>query len=90
MIFLRQYWTYRGGLLTGTTKALWLLDYVQTLHMEIGTIWRRRLTATTVLFLMNRYIFAGYLVSMVLSSLPGSSTDDECVARFLVAPTVVD
>lgn len=45
---------------------------------------------TTVLFLMNRYISAGYLVFMILLSFPGSSTDDECVVRFLVTSTVID
>ncbi|EIM87051.1 uncharacterized protein STEHIDRAFT_167922 [Stereum hirsutum FP-91666 SS1] len=83
VVFQVDLWLITNYASTAIT-ALWLLDYVQTLHMEIGTIWRRRLTATTVLFLMNRYIFVGYLVSMVLSSLPGSSTDDECNAILIV------
>lgn len=35
--------------------ALWILDYVLTLPMEIEAIWLRKKTGSGVLFLLNRY-----------------------------------
>ncbi|EJF66367.1 hypothetical protein DICSQDRAFT_18633, partial [Dichomitus squalens LYAD-421 SS1] len=38
-------------------SALILYEYLLTFNMEVRLVWRRKFTAATVLFLLNRYIF---------------------------------
>ncbi|KAI0801989.1 hypothetical protein BC629DRAFT_1275220, partial [Irpex lacteus] len=42
-------------------------EYVITFELERRRIWRSRLSAVTVIFLINRYLAVAYSISMILS-----------------------
>ncbi|KAF5378979.1 hypothetical protein D9757_009125 [Collybiopsis confluens] len=55
--------------------ALWVADYFETLSTEVETIWGKKLTGTSVLFIFNRYSFLLILVVNLVIRLPGASGD---------------
>lgn len=57
-------------------QALWIIDFLQTLPMEIEAVWSRTLTGTKILFLLNRYSFALYLFGTLRIILPGAVSND--------------
>ncbi|KAJ3897751.1 hypothetical protein F5879DRAFT_813551 [Lentinula edodes] len=56
-------------------KALWTVDYVETLPTEIHSIWKQKKTGTSILFLMNRYIFILYIIFKGVECFPGHGTN---------------
>ncbi|KAJ3806519.1 hypothetical protein F5876DRAFT_27214, partial [Lentinula aff. lateritia] len=58
--------------------ALWTVDYIETLPTEFNSIWRKKSTGTSVLFLVNRYMFLLFIVMEVLQNFPGNGTDMQC------------
>lgn len=57
--------------------ALWISEYIQTLPMEIEAVWKKKISGTSFLFLINRYSFLVYFMAQTYSNLPGSATDQE-------------
>lgn len=57
------------------SEALWALDFIQTLPMEIQAVWFGKLSGPAILFLVNRYSFGISVIVEVLFSGPGSATD---------------
>lgn len=62
--------------------AVFFLDYVQTLPMEIEAVWSSRLTGASIVFLLNRYVFAASLILSILYQGPGSASDK----RYIFSP----
>ncbi|KIK50967.1 hypothetical protein GYMLUDRAFT_410202 [Collybiopsis luxurians FD-317 M1] len=58
--------------------TLWIADYIDTLPAEIHTIWSKKQTGTSFLFIFNRYIFLIQWVPDLVYTLPGPSTDNIC------------
>ncbi|TDL24216.1 hypothetical protein BD410DRAFT_786312 [Rickenella mellea] len=51
--------------------SILLYDYFLTIDLEVTQVWNQRLTTTSILFLMNRYIFPLYvLLGTVVISIP--------------------
>ncbi|EIM81702.1 uncharacterized protein STEHIDRAFT_115077 [Stereum hirsutum FP-91666 SS1] len=61
-----------------SANALWILDYLQTLPMEIEAIWMKKMSGSSLLFLLNRYLFIVYLVCQTISETPGTMSDEAC------------
>ncbi|KAL5485603.1 hypothetical protein ACEPAI_6644 [Sanghuangporus weigelae] len=74
----------RRSLVTESTKEIFILqyyslasvvllyyDHLLTFPMEVRRVWRRRLTLSSVLFLVNRYaVFGGYIFVLYMSFFP--------------------
>ncbi|KAJ3815252.1 hypothetical protein F5876DRAFT_61659 [Lentinula aff. lateritia] len=59
-------------------STLWIAEFVETLPTEIDSIWvNRKITGTSMLFLMNRYMFLLGLIFQALRVLPGNGTNKE-------------
>ncbi|EIM79377.1 uncharacterized protein STEHIDRAFT_116578 [Stereum hirsutum FP-91666 SS1] len=58
-----------------SANTMWLMDFVYTLPMEWRAIWSKKLTGTSILFLLNRYLFLGWSFdfSSILSPLCNES-----------------
>ncbi|GAW00469.1 hypothetical protein LENED_001992 [Lentinula edodes] len=60
-------------------STLWIAEFIETLPTEIDSIWvNRKITGTSMLFLMNRYMFLLGLIFQALRVLPGNGTNKEC------------
>lgn len=69
---------YISGL--DTFAVIYTLHYIHTLPIELRSIWSRRLTGTSVLFLLNRH---GFMLSQILNTIgdfPGNIGQFPCVA----------
>ncbi|EIM85223.1 uncharacterized protein STEHIDRAFT_157871 [Stereum hirsutum FP-91666 SS1] len=61
-----------------SAAVIWMMDYIQTLPIEVNVIWRRKWTGSSVLFAVNRY---GYLIALAFELflyLPGVTTGRWC------------
>jgi len=61
--------------IVGTT-AMWAYDFLLTFGQEVSHIWTRNATGTSILFVLNRYLFLFYNVVNVLQTFlpnPGNS-----------------
>ncbi|KAF5350940.1 hypothetical protein D9757_014381 [Collybiopsis confluens] len=59
-------------------SALWMADFIATLPTEIRTMWLKKPTGTSVLFILNRYSFLLFLSIRLVGITPGDSTDRGC------------
>ncbi|KAJ4474652.1 hypothetical protein C8J55DRAFT_432939, partial [Lentinula edodes] len=66
-------------------KALWTVDYVETLPTEIHSIWKQKKTGTSILFLMNRYIFILYIIFKGVECFPGHGTNKQCLTIHVIS-----
>lgn len=74
---------FTGSLLTPlmiTCLVIWMQDYCQTFFMEIHAIWSRKLTGSSMLFIVNRYMFLWYIIAQSAMDLPGTTGDRQCVS----------
>lgn len=55
-------------------KALWLYDYVQTFSTEVQAIWLRKISAMSVIFLLNRYLMLLGIIAGMYEDAPGTGT----------------
>ncbi|EIM85378.1 uncharacterized protein STEHIDRAFT_111971 [Stereum hirsutum FP-91666 SS1] len=55
--------------------ALWLVDFFDTLTMEIEAAWKGRMTGTAIIFIVNRYAFAGNLIVQLVFQKPGLASN---------------
>ncbi|KAH7870597.1 uncharacterized protein C8R40DRAFT_1056457 [Lentinula edodes] len=58
--------------------ALCVADHIQTWHREYSSIWRRKITGISVLFLVNRYMLLLSIMIQAVLNFPGNGTDDHC------------
>lgn len=68
---------YISGL--DTFAVIYTLHYIHTLPIELRSIWSRRFTGTSVLFLLNRH---GFMLSQILNTIgdfPGNIGQLPCV-----------
>lgn len=75
-------------MLRSTNAAFWMYDYLQTLPMEIHTIWFKRFTGISLMFYINRYLLLVSVIAEIYTSTPGYASS----ARFrglLSAPQTV-
>lgn len=64
-------------LLSCLSTALWFYDYLLTIGTEVQVIWRKPMTGTALLYLVNRYNFAVFLVCLLIVNTPGNFTNKE-------------
>lgn len=50
---------------------MWVYDYLQTFPTEVDVIWRRNVTGTSLLFLVNRYSTLLCIVADLSAGSPG-------------------
>ncbi|KAJ3924500.1 MAG: hypothetical protein NXY57DRAFT_877880, partial [Lentinula lateritia] len=60
--------------------ALCVADYIETWPREFSTIWKRKITGTSVLFLVNRYMLLLNLMMQSVLNFPGNGTNQQCQA----------
>ncbi|KAJ4474748.1 hypothetical protein C8J55DRAFT_490652 [Lentinula edodes] len=56
--------------------TLCVADHIQTWHREYSSIWRRKITGISVLFLVNRYMLLLSIMIQAVLNFPGNGTDD--------------
>ncbi|KAH7870606.1 uncharacterized protein C8R40DRAFT_1056548 [Lentinula edodes] len=61
-------------------SALCVADYIETWPREFSSIWKRKTTGTSVLFLVNRYTLLLSVMIQAISAFPGNGTDEQCQA----------
>lgn len=49
--------------------VLWFTNFLQTIPMEIEAVWSRKMTMTSLMFLLNRHAFALFLLVSIVSTL---------------------
>lgn len=52
--------------------------------MEIEAVWSRNLTGTSIIFLLNRYVYAIYLITHAKAMFPGSVSDERRVTQYFL------
>lgn len=65
-------------------EGIWMIDFVQTLPIQIEAAWSRKSTGSAVIYLVNRYTFG---MSIILSLVPlssGTASDKTYVSFFVV------
>ncbi|GAW00722.1 hypothetical protein LENED_002268 [Lentinula edodes] len=67
-----------GNYATASASALWIVDHIETLPTELNSIWRKEFTGTSVLFLVNRYMFLLFIVMEGFQNFPGDGSDMQC------------
>ncbi|KAJ3885029.1 hypothetical protein GG344DRAFT_83197 [Lentinula edodes] len=63
---------------TISASVLWLFDFVQTFPLELRSIWSKRLSGMSIIFILNRYLFLFSVMSSIAINMPGSSGDIIC------------
>ncbi|EIM87034.1 uncharacterized protein STEHIDRAFT_110350 [Stereum hirsutum FP-91666 SS1] len=75
--------------------ALWIYDYLQTFHFEITLFWlagnyHNRISLTSALFLLNRYVFPLSMFLLVIMAGPGRMDESSCsalgIAYYILVP----
>ncbi|KAJ3743584.1 hypothetical protein DFH05DRAFT_1460812 [Lentinula detonsa] len=61
-------------------STLWIAEFIESLPTEINIVWLRKITGTSILFLLNRYMLLLGLIFQALMILPGSGSNEECQA----------
>lgn len=51
--------------------VIWLYDYVQTFHIEVESIWSKRVTGVSILFILNRYLMIANIAIGTYFGIPG-------------------
>lgn len=54
--------------------ALWLYDYVETFSTEVQAIWLRKISAMSVIFILNRYLMLLGIIAGIYEDAPGTGT----------------
>ncbi|KAH7870598.1 uncharacterized protein C8R40DRAFT_1211764 [Lentinula edodes] len=64
--------------------ALCVADHIETWPREFSSIWKRKLTGTSVLFLVNRYMLLLSVIIQAIFEFPGNGTDEQCQALNII------
>lgn len=59
-----------------------MYDYLQTLPMEIHTIWMKKFTGVSLIFLVNRYLLLASIIAELYANAPGYASSTRS-RRFL-------
>ncbi|KAI0777519.1 hypothetical protein BD413DRAFT_181425 [Trametes elegans] len=60
----------QGEYFSISARALFLWDYFVTLDREVEYIWKKRLSAASILFILNRYVNLGVSILEVIEQAP--------------------
>ncbi|KAJ3804441.1 hypothetical protein F5876DRAFT_70626 [Lentinula aff. lateritia] len=71
---------YAGAAVT----TLCVADYIETWPREFSSIWKRRKTGISVLFLVNRYLLLLSVMIQAISDFPGNGADEQCQALNII------
>ncbi|KAJ3852026.1 hypothetical protein EV368DRAFT_65261 [Lentinula lateritia] len=71
---------YAGAAVT----TLCVADYIETWPREFSSIWKRRKTGISVLFLVNRYLLLLAVMIQAISDFPGNGADEQCQALNII------
>ncbi|KAJ3871453.1 hypothetical protein F5051DRAFT_433845 [Lentinula edodes] len=58
--------------------TLCVADHIETWPREFSSIWKRKITGTSVLFLVNRYMLLLSVMIRAIADFPGNGTDEHC------------
>lgn len=61
-----------------------MIDFVQTLPMQIEAVWLSKMTGTAVIYLVNRYAFGMSFILTLVSGSFGTASDKTYVNFFVV------
>ncbi|KAJ3871600.1 hypothetical protein F5051DRAFT_484551 [Lentinula edodes] len=64
--------------------TLCIADHIETWPREFSSIWKRKITGTSVLFLVNRYMLLLSVMIHAISAFPGNGTDEQCQALIII------
>ncbi|KAJ3926981.1 MAG: hypothetical protein NXY57DRAFT_1042799 [Lentinula lateritia] len=68
-----------GNYAQAAVITLCVADHIETWPREFSTIWKRRKTGTSVLFLVTRYMLLLDLMIQAISAFPGNGTNQQLV-----------
>lgn len=57
------------------SEVVWIVDFVQTLPMQIEAVWLRKLTGTSVIYLTNHFTAGMTFVLALVGNSPGSASN---------------
>ncbi|KAJ3858966.1 hypothetical protein EV359DRAFT_68567 [Lentinula novae-zelandiae] len=63
---------------------LCVADHIETWPREFSTIWKRRKTGTSILFLVTRYMLLLSVMIQAIPEFPGNGTDEQCQALNII------
>ncbi|KAJ4465976.1 hypothetical protein C8J55DRAFT_440206 [Lentinula edodes] len=66
------------------SSMLWIADHVETLPTEFTSIWKRKITGASILFLVNKYVFLLFIVFGAILDLPGNGTNRQCQVVYIL------
>ncbi|KAJ3899764.1 hypothetical protein F5879DRAFT_925993 [Lentinula edodes] len=69
-----------GNYAQAAVITLCVAEHIETWPREFSSIWKRKITGTSVLFLVNRYMLLLNLMMEAISVFPGNGTDKQCQA----------
>ena len=64
--------------------AIMLYEYFITLENEVSLGWQRRVTATSIMFLLNRYVMLSMIISEIITMLPVTGLITSPVSQLLI------
>ncbi|KAJ3881619.1 hypothetical protein F5051DRAFT_474207 [Lentinula edodes] len=73
-----------GNYAQAAVITLCVAEHIQTWPREFSTIWKRRKTGTSVLFLVTRYMLLLNLMIEAITVFPGNGTDEQCQALGII------
>ncbi|EIM85383.1 uncharacterized protein STEHIDRAFT_158018 [Stereum hirsutum FP-91666 SS1] len=73
-----------------SAMTLWLVDFFDTLTMEIEAVWKGRITGTAMIFIVNRYAFAANLIVTLIPQMPGFASNSTVVFAVSAADLALD
>ncbi|KAJ3852025.1 hypothetical protein EV368DRAFT_65260 [Lentinula lateritia] len=73
-----------GNYAQAAVITLCVADHIETWPREFSSIWKRRKTGISILFLVNRYMLLLNLMVQAVSNFPGNGTDEQCQALNLI------
>ncbi|KAJ4466155.1 hypothetical protein C8J55DRAFT_587761 [Lentinula edodes] len=65
-------------------SALCVAEHIETWPREFSSIWKRKITGISVLFLVNRYMLLLSVMIQAISEFPGNGTDEQCQALNII------
>ncbi|KAJ3885566.1 hypothetical protein GG344DRAFT_70425 [Lentinula edodes] len=69
-----------GNYAEAAVLTLCVADHIETWPREFSSIWKRKITGTSVLFLVNRYMLLLSVMIQAIFVFPGNGTDKQCQA----------
>lgn len=79
-------WSYLSSLgqNLAITEALWIIDHLFTFPREVDMLLSGKISITSVLYLVNRYSFLGFILGQLISIVPGTMSNKSYVLSTFV------